>query len=696
MSQRQNLANLSKAKAKSSQTRALKKADELQEYEALQRTPRPRRAAMVSALQNKVWLQTSGEENAGVPDGSKRVLSTKRTHASRQQLSSDSEDGTTAQSLQRSPKKKTRLEVSAAKKTASNAMHEDREAVLPAQISKKLSPSTRRGGPVDVPNDSGDSDAVNYSAPRLKAAAPQAVAARSTAPSQALPTNKTGPTRKVNRIHEDSEDDRADMVVHDAQNASCASESGDDDDDDDVDNIEAWMKVQAVDKTTDDDHQNATSPPASDDIDDGGDDVSNVDTSRSNAVGTFAPTDSDDLLNFTDDGLAGDSEATYRSNHQLGKAVRATMRQRSHSDVPKTSKRALAVRAEKPEIMNNEELASSSDSAEYSPPAAPSTPVKRRQAENHCDGRTEFKEETDVKPLIVWSPSAMINGRTKPGKRVDKLKQPAHLQEVLDESIKQELKLLFFVHPFPEQANQDYARKIRKRLRSIAEKKGYNSIARRLSEDATFGEQLAGTVLLRLQTIRGKVKACAHEKIDGRYELDGSVDDVKAAVEHLCGQGFPFIYPVVPSGFASDGTKPFQHPAILKTLQAFFFTSSSLSYSRQFRNEFKTTQPDTLGCEDVEVPGPLLILVAAAVVSAIRDYQFGRVAKDKRFEAEDAYTDYLALSKVLDTVRANKPRKYHDMMAGMYKEFAGSKRHSTAQVGDNDHRHIALLDLENM
>ncbi|KAH9041105.1 hypothetical protein EDB84DRAFT_1267264, partial [Lactarius hengduanensis] len=203
-------------------------------------------------------------------------------------------------------------------------------------------------------------------------------------------------------------------------------------------------------------------------------------------------------------------------------------------------------------------------------------------------------------------------------------------------------------------------------LWNVAKSLKYTAYVKRLQEDFVFGSSLSRVLNGCLSAHRSAVKQVATGKVEGFYQLIEGPRSYQV-VEALT-VGSTYIYPTKP---VIDRSKPFSHPAGIAVLrESFFVYSHGGSLASKYQNRFKSSLPETHPASvELEIPGPMLALVATCIHSALDDFRSG-AQKKVEFNA-DRYEDiYKTHMEFLSHIREGSITKYHRLMAGLYSQLS--------------------------
>ncbi|KAF8875363.1 hypothetical protein BD779DRAFT_1678261 [Infundibulicybe gibba] len=121
-----------------------------------------------------------------------------------------------------------------------------------------------------------------------------------------------------------------------------------------------------------------------------------------------------------------------------------------------------------------------------------------------------------------------------------------------------------------------------------------------------------------------------------------------------------FIFPEDPSTDTFDNKKPFQHPAILSTLELAYFHGSK-SYLKKFPHRFPTTTVQ--GEAQAMIPKVMIVSIATMIYHCILHAADG----NQSFDPEQMQVTYQRLMKVISWFEANGPGEYKAAMIQIFK-----------------------------
>ncbi|KAG6808410.1 hypothetical protein H0H92_004235 [Tricholoma furcatifolium] len=274
----------------------------------------------------------------------------------------------------------------------------------------------------------------------------------------------------------------------------------------------------------------------------------------------------------------------------------------------------------------------------------------------------------------------------QPGSRnISLIAQPQYLRAFVREAIRQSLGDALFVdaHPSPTTSN-DY-------FRSILVDLANEDLSLRLQSDNILLEHISRILTTRVSNMRSGAKKTTAPKVESSYSIVGTVTERRDKVKKLITSG-DYIYPRNHAGLMFK-TKPYHHPMIISALREYFFSAARGSLASRHIARFTSSIKDGPQAKELELPIPMVCMIATATYAAIDDWNTGFLKKSE-FNG-DAYEDiYRGHELFLKNILAEKPLGYHRLMANLYSEVSNSQGSHSAQTVANNA--MAILDLAGM
>ncbi|KAH7912726.1 hypothetical protein BJ138DRAFT_1112104 [Hygrophoropsis aurantiaca] len=195
----------------------------------------------------------------------------------------------------------------------------------------------------------------------------------------------------------------------------------------------------------------------------------------------------------------------------------------------------------------------------------------------------------------------------------------------------------------------------------------FSKVRLRLKKDAQYVRALARIPEGRVSKFRSDFKAAAERRVPAALGLVKNAAGREKAASLL--HQDTYLFPLDSKGNPIRN-KPFQSPAILYTIETASFGNPTCA-GIKYHNLFTSTRDD---CPDeVELPPAMVALAATAVHAVIMDYM------SESMEITDFHGVvfggiYSKLVNRINAVFATSEKKYHSMMATLYKlTYYGSK-----------------------
>ncbi|KAF8812009.1 hypothetical protein BYT27DRAFT_7088331 [Phlegmacium glaucopus] len=193
----------------------------------------------------------------------------------------------------------------------------------------------------------------------------------------------------------------------------------------------------------------------------------------------------------------------------------------------------------------------------------------------------------------------------------------------------------------------------------------YFKIVKRIQHD----DELVKFINAHISNLRMQCKKATDGKIEGFYQLLTGEEAIKC-VKALTDKNQDYIYPVNPNGTV-DTKQPFFHPCIISSIKEFFFMGSHGTLAQKHETHFSSSIQDGLGKEELELPIPMVCIVATMNHASLNDWSQGSRSVFKNDFHADAYEYiYRGHELFLNTLREKEPMFYHSLMSDLYKAVA--------------------------
>ncbi|KAM6489597.1 hypothetical protein JOM56_014919 [Amanita muscaria] len=295
---------------------------------------------------------------------------------------------------------------------------------------------------------------------------------------------------------------------------------------------------------------------------------------------------------------------------------------------------------------------------------------------NENDGLKDFKDDDDAWPDAPWCPPG-------PGQRIMSLfAQPQMLRLILQHAIRQITGHAMTKSAYiPVEETPTHIISTTKQSARHFASKQYEA---RLEKDVMLKVEVVRVMNNRLSIYRAKSKSVARDLIELKYFLNDD-DDRKTQIDKLIKNSI-YIYPLKPDGSGIINTKPFHHPAIIRTITEMYFTARrGRTLAEKHATRFTSSITEGARANELEVPAPMVAMAATAIHASFDDF-----ASKRDFSAdvyEDVYRKHISF---LDDLRNMGIGKYHKIMAGLYTVVSSN----SAQVAkaSNDAMHVLNFD----
>ncbi|KIK73439.1 hypothetical protein PAXRUDRAFT_836256 [Paxillus rubicundulus Ve08.2h10] len=281
-------------------------------------------------------------------------------------------------------------------------------------------------------------------------------------------------------------------------------------------------------------------------------------------------------------------------------------------------------------------------------------------------------------PVPRWMPDTHIKLNTRG--QVNIRDQQPHIQAMLRTSISLALHHIAFEDSFPD---MNHTRRIVTDLLYAAANQtaGCERVRSRLVQDAQYVRVLSYVSSGRISKARTAVKVVAQRHVASVYQLEKgcSAEKINALLQRNM-----FIFPTDSNG-TPIRSKPFQSPAIIRTIQDAFFHDDNSAGTKHHSSFVSTCQKRT---DELELPPSMVALATTAVRSVIMDFLSDTVAE---FNSTIFSGIYERLVDFINAIDRDSARKCHVLFALLYKLTHGTKNKSPdAESGEMMLMHIDL------
>ncbi|KAJ3550553.1 hypothetical protein NMY22_g405 [Coprinellus aureogranulatus] len=213
-------------------------------------------------------------------------------------------------------------------------------------------------------------------------------------------------------------------------------------------------------------------------------------------------------------------------------------------------------------------------------------------------------------------------------------------------------------------------------------------IINRLERDPSFGKILGNIALGRFSTTRTPVKTHAVNQI-AAYEL-GTGPKCKERVEVLM-QEDRYVCPGQWNQqlYIPEADVPYHHAAIVETLKAAFFQTSS-SVGHRAVKEFNDSLVDA---PRLIMPPAMVALAATGVFAALLEWESGRHKREQHFEGNRYASVYRAHIANIEAIKAESEIAYYSIFSRLYEQVTGSDGTAVQQQVPSARGLRGILDL---
>ncbi|KIJ69672.1 hypothetical protein HYDPIDRAFT_22848, partial [Hydnomerulius pinastri MD-312] len=258
--------------------------------------------------------------------------------------------------------------------------------------------------------------------------------------------------------------------------------------------------------------------------------------------------------------------------------------------------------------------------------------------------------------------------------------QLSHIQAMPRAAISLTNQRIVFDNAYPDMNNM--RRSIADILYVAADQtQGCDNVRARITADSEYVRLLAGPPTGRVSKFRCSVKTVTQRHVASIYGLEKgcSKEKVNALLEKD-----NYIFPMDSNGNPIR-SKPFQSPAVVRTLEDAFFedeTSAGIKYASLYVSTYKAC-PDEL-----ELPAAMVALATTAVRSVIMDFSTNGGSPELNSYASASI--YERLIKFIEALFQQSPRKCHKLFSQLYDIVYGSKKACEEESGASMLMHLDL------
>ncbi|KAF8262772.1 hypothetical protein EI94DRAFT_1742680, partial [Lactarius quietus] len=293
-------------------------------------------------------------------------------------------------------------------------------------------------------------------------------------------------------------------------------------------------------------------------------------------------------------------------------------------------------------------------------PTAMTPVVAAELADYHATSNLDLSQSAwPVDMDLVFSP-----GSTK----LSLLNQRPIVRAVIQEGIENLRAALMFTDGFPGLCSTLTLVKDSLFTAAMHHKPGATEMLDRLTRDQEYLLKITPLPRARICLFRSEIKECCSTTIRGPFQMFASPLDV---IDHVRKQlaNYTYTFPRATIVNAPNGlvmcTRPYRNDHIIAVIQDMFFVGGATSFAQRFKYLFPTYQGRR--GEELEVPTPMVALVATALYAAIYEWRNGahQVAEFSANAYLDVYNGHI---NTLKHIRENREGAFHLMMADIYEK----------------------------
>ncbi|KAG1833789.1 hypothetical protein EV424DRAFT_1639922 [Suillus variegatus] len=291
------------------------------------------------------------------------------------------------------------------------------------------------------------------------------------------------------------------------------------------------------------------------------------------------------------------------------------------------------------------------------PPASDVTHVSTSELD---DKESDYSFTWPVFTDLVYSADGSINLKA----------QNTRIQNVLKAAMFELKKASLFDNAFP---NITQKRKMAlEAVHMAAGKRKEYAISKRMKHDFDYALALAGIPEGRMSSFRTNLKKLAHQIVVSHFGLQKGCTD---KVEDLL-KSHKYIFPTDAKGKVL-GDQPFCDEATIDIIRLSFFDSED-SFGSQCRDDFVSVLD---GNNEPELPVAMVCLIATMIYAILKDWSSGNPpsnAQVKSFNASSHVGVYKAHQATLNRIFSGSIKKYHALMARLYKAVSAIENSASA------------------
>ncbi|KAI0629512.1 hypothetical protein C8Q77DRAFT_1065182, partial [Trametes polyzona] len=236
---------------------------------------------------------------------------------------------------------------------------------------------------------------------------------------------------------------------------------------------------------------------------------------------------------------------------------------------------------------------------------------------------------------------------------------------------------------FPD-TSQDHIKIVYRALLKAADELSDEDIMRRLKRKDDYAYEMCKIPSQRIPIFRGNVRKLAEGVPITAF---GMVFGDKEKGEWLL-RSHRFLYPFNYEAKTIDAGKIYGQPIFLEILRLAFFKQPD-AFGFGISDRFCSSLPGKPN--EVELPAPMLALVATAIYAAIDDCMNSR-HHPRDFTANNYWNKYKDFVNELSNIRTNGPQQYHALMHGLWRRIIDPSG-GRGQMGPP---HTSLVDIAAM
>ncbi|KAH9952290.1 hypothetical protein BGW80DRAFT_1260950 [Lactifluus volemus] len=297
--------------------------------------------------------------------------------------------------------------------------------------------------------------------------------------------------------------------------------------------------------------------------------------------------------------------------------------------------------------------------------------------------------QRESQPVSVWpvqwpKETDLVLNADQKAKRLTH--QNVLVRSVITESFHILLGDLLFVNAYPDAL--EVIGFIQNALFTAAERiPAAKEVHRRLVLDLVYLSKITPLPRARISLLRREVKIQCDKAVEAYFTSGMTVEEIAISAQRQL-LDYAYIYPQGNRG-AVMRTRPYRNPLIIRVIRDMYFVGGRGSFSTTLSSRFATFE-DSDGSIHLEVPKPMVALVATAYYAALADWRSGS-SKPCEFTANAYHDVYLGHISTLQHIENTRSQGFHRMMADIYERASG-----VVNPGMEQALNVAMVDLDEM